>query len=164
MLNGWAATAARAPGALAAVTGALAGSPDTLDMDALYDLRRDVEGIPYSRAAKLKEPPDHSAQASFLRLALLSEGATEYNSWLHHDGQRIRIVNGAGRSLESVQGAYVESPAGPQPDLVVCAGSIRTGVPARIIPRGTGLSIVRPAAGSGATWLTLEEARAGLSI
>ena len=164
MLNAWAATTARAPRAIAAVAGAPAVGPDTLDMDALYDLRRDAEGVPYSRAAKLKEPPDHSAQASFLRLALLSDGAIPYNSWLDHDGRRIRIINGGGRSLESVQGAYVEPPASPQPDLVVCAGAFRTGVPARIIPRGVGLSIVRPAPGSSAPWLTLDEARIELNL
>ena len=139
-------------------------SPDTLGNDALYDLRRDAEGLPYTRAATQKSPPLHSEQASYFRLALLQEGATESGSWLRHGGSSIRVVNGGGRSLENVQGAYVESPAMLKPDITVCAGSLRTSVPALIIPKGRGLSIVRPAAGSVSRWITLDEARIELNV
>lgn len=138
--------------------------PNALDVDALYDLRRDVEGVPYTRAATLKTPPGHSAQASFIRLTLLDGGATEFNSWLRYNGTTVRIVNGAGQSLEAVQSVYIEPASTPRADLVVCAGAIRTGVPATIIPKGRGLSIVRPSAATGSRWLTLEEARDELLI
>ena len=59
-------------------------SPDTLDVDALYDLRRDAEGVPYTRAATLKQPAIHSEQATFKRLNLLDRGATESRSWLQY--------------------------------------------------------------------------------
>lgn len=158
-------TGAAAAGPVAIAAGAPAApTPDGLDMDALYDLRRDAEGIPYSRAAALKAPPGHSAQASVMRLTLLNGGATEFNSWLRYNGTTVRIVNGAGQSIESVQSRYLEPASTPIPDLVVCAGAMRTGVPATIIPKGRGLSIVRPSAAAGSRWLTLEEARNELRI
>jgi hypothetical protein len=138
--------------------------PDLLNGEDLYDLRRDAEGISYSRAAKLKLPPPHCAQASLLHATLLDAGATKERSWLRYNGSLVRIVNGGGQSLEAVQGAFKEPVTAPNADMVVCAGSIRTGVPARVIPAGRGMSIVRPAAGTGARWLTLEEARTELHI
>jgi hypothetical protein len=139
-------------------------SPDTLDTEALFDLRRDVEGLPYTRAATTKTPPAHSEQASYLRLALLQDGANEEGSWLRHRGTSIRIVNGGGRFLETVRSSYVEPPTMPEADIIVSAGSVRSSVPPSIIAKGRGLSIVRPSAGTISRWLTLDEAVVELNI
>jgi hypothetical protein len=162
-LNPAAGVIAAGPVALAAAA-AVPHNPNGLDVDALYDLRRDAEGVPYSKAAILRTPPTHSAQASSMRLLLLDGGATELNSWLRYNGTTVRIVNGAGQSLESVQSRYIEPASVPKADLVVCAGAMRTGVPATIIPKGRGLSVVRPSAAAGSRWVTLEESRAELLI
>lgn len=154
-----ATAAAGTPMALAAV----APTAD-LDVEELYDLRRDAEGVSYARAGKHKEPPASSAQAAFFRMLMLDNGATKYHSWLEFGHQRIRIINGAGQALETVQSTYVEPSTMPKPDVVVCAGAMRVNVPARIIPKGRGLSIVRPAAGVGPRWLTLDEARTEFTL
>lgn len=150
------AAAATIP-ALAA--GAIANpSPDALDNESLFDLRRDAEGLPYTRAAMTKTPPPHSEQASYLRLALLQNGANEDGSWLRHRGTSIRVVNGGGKFLETVRSSYVEPPTMPKADIIVSAGSARSSVPASIIAKGRGLSIVRPLPGTTSRWLTLDEA------
>lgn len=139
-------------------------NPDGLDVEALYDLRRDAEGTPYSRAATQKAPPVQSSMASFARLTLLDRGATQVKSWLSFKGTTVRIVNGAGQLLELVQSEYVEPASMPSAKMVICAGAMRTGVPASIITRGKGLSIVRPSPAAGSRWLTWEEAKGELGI
>src|SRR5678815_2670149 len=88
----------------------LAGNadPDLMDCNALYDLRRDAEGVSYARAAKTKTPPPSSASAAFTHLKLLQAGATQHGAWLKHKGQSVRVVNGAGQDLNSVEGQYNE--------------------------------------------------------
>ncbi|WP_144409180.1 SIR2 family protein [Pseudoxanthomonas suwonensis] len=139
-------------------------NPDLLDCDALYDLRRDGEGVPYTRAAKTKAPPQAGALSAFARLRFLHAGATQQASWLDYGGQTIRIVNGAGRDLASVEASYKEPSTRSQADMVVCAGAIDLAVPASLIASGSGASIVRPAPGGGARWLTWEQAQLELGI
>ena len=102
-------------------------SPDGLSCDELYDLRRDVEGVPYTRAAMRKAPPADTAQAAFAHIELGNDGAV-------------------------------------QPDIVLCAGAIDLGVPAKLIATGRGASIVNPAPGGGAKWLTRADARTELGL
>lgn len=100
--------------------------------------------------------PDH--------MMLLNAGATKQGAWLKHGGQSIRVVNGAGQGLSDVQGRYKEPTTVPQSEIVVCAGAIEFGVPGKIIPSGRGASMVRPASGGGAKWLTLERAKMELGL
>jgi NAD-dependent SIR2 family protein deacetylase len=139
-------------------------SPEDLECDSLYDLRRDAEGVPYNRAARTKTPPVESASSAFAQLRLLEAGATKRGSWLEHGGQTIRVVNGAGRALATVEGKYKEPTTLSQPDVVICAGAIDLGVPATLIASGSGASILRPAPGGGSRWITLDRAQAEFGI
>jgi hypothetical protein len=47
---------------------AVAPSPNALAGADLYNLRLDVEGLPYNRAATLKQPPAAAAEAAHRRL------------------------------------------------------------------------------------------------
>jgi hypothetical protein len=132
--------------------------------DDLYDCRRDAEGVPYSRAAQSKEPPPQGAQASFFHHLLVTAGATRAGSSYEYEGKRIRIVQGAGQALHVVRERYIEPPGSPQPDIVVCAGSLAPAVKGKLISSGTTASIVRPAGGGVAHWMTLEEARGELAL
>lgn len=132
--------------------------PD-LPIEELYDLRRDAEGTPYDRAARTKEPPAHAASAAFLQSLLLQAHATRHGAWYEYNGRRIRIVQGAGRGINTVRDGYKAPPAASQPDVIVCAGALDLSVPGRLISPGAGASVVRPAPGGGVPWLTLEEAR-----
>ena len=136
----------------------------TIATNALYDFRRDVEGLPYCRAARKKEPAAEAAQAALMGLLLIDHGATTNGSWYVHGGRNIRVVHGGGQGLSTVQDRYKEPPAIPQADIVVCAGAVDLGVPARVIAPGFGASAVRPAPGVGSRWLTLEQARSELGV
>jgi hypothetical protein len=120
--------------------------------------------VPYNRAARLKQPPAHAEEAAFFHHLLLQASATRNGPWYDHGGRRIRVVQGAGQSLNVVRQRYKEPPALPQPDLVVCAGAVDPRTPGRIIATGAGASIIRPAPGGTAHWITLEQARGELSI
>lgn len=155
-------------GALLVASGGGAGSPgptpDTLEGDALYNLRRDAEGVPYDIAARRKEPGLDAGQAALAHLILLNAGAIQHGAWWKYGDKSIRIVNGAGQGLTQVKEKYKEPPIDPQADIVVCAGSIDLGVPAKLISSGRGASTIRPSSGGTAIWLTLEQAKMELSI
>lgn len=135
-----------------------------MGVDDLYDCRRDCEGVPYSRAAQMKEPAPYAAQASFFHHLLLQAGATRDGPWFKYDGKRVRIVQGAGRDLKSIQEEHKEPPAADHPDIVVCVGAVDLAVPGNLISPGVGSSIVRPSGGVGARWMTETQARGELAI
>lgn len=132
---------------------------DALAGEDLYNLRRDAEGVPYTRAATLKAPASNAAQAASAHVMLLNAGATNLGAWLQHGGRSIRVVNGAGQGLTDVQARYKEPTTVAQSEIVVCAGAIELGVPARLIAPGRGASTIRPTPGGAARWLTLEKAQ-----
>jgi hypothetical protein len=141
-----------------------AATPDAMACDDLYNVRRDAEGVPYNHAAKWKTPAPSATQAALAHMMLLDAGATKQGAWLEHGGRLIRVVNGAGEALATVQKRYNEPTTIPQSEIVVCAGSIALGVPARVIASGRGASMMRPAPGGGSEWLTLEEAQTELGL
>jgi hypothetical protein len=151
---------------LAATGGAVppAATPDTLTGEDLYNFRRDAEAVPYTRAATLKAPTLNAAQAALVHLMLLNAGATKLGAWLRHGGRSIRVVNGAGQDLAAVQEKYKEPATSPQPEIVICAGAVDLGVPFRLIAAGKGASLVRPAGGGGARWISFEQARVELGL
>jgi hypothetical protein len=137
---------------------------DTLAGDELYNLRRDAEGVSYMHAATLRGPLANVAQTAFVYAIFLNAGATMQGAWLRYSGRLIRVVNGAGQGLADVEARYKEPPTVLQSEIVVCAGAIELGVPAKLIASGRGASTIRPAPGGGARWLTLETARAEFGL
>lgn len=135
-----------------------------LDAESFYDLRRDAEGIPSTRAARNWEPPATMAQVGFMHLLLASAGAVRTGAWYEIGGQSVRIVQGAGQGLTTVRDRFTEPPTRLQPDIVICAGALDQGVPGTIVGRGSRGSVVRPFPGGGSEWLTLDEARWRLGL
>jgi hypothetical protein len=129
-----------------------------------YRFRQDAEGIPYHRAAARKSPPAGAAAAAFLHLLLIEAKAAPRGSWYEHGGKLIRIIQGAGEAISTVRERYKEPPAARQPDVVVCAGALDIPIPGHLIASGAGASVVRPSAGGGIPWLTVEQARGELKI
>lgn len=148
----------------ASVAATVPGPFDGLSCEELYDLRRDAEGLDYTRAARRREPSPSAGLAAYVFARLLSAGARNLGAWLTYGGQSIRIVNGAGQGLNDKQGEYKEPPSITQSDIVVCAGAIDLGVPAKLKATGRGASTVRPSPGGRARWLTLEQAQMELGI
>lgn len=132
--------------------------PPTASAPVLYNMRQDAEGAPYHRIATSPEPLQTAAQVAYAHLLLARAGAVRHDAWYVSGGRTVRIVNGVGQLLSTVQERYVEPPAVLQSDVVVCAGSVDLGVPSRLIAAGRGASTVRPAAGGGARWMTLDAA------
>jgi hypothetical protein len=130
----------------------------------LYDLRRDAEGVPYNRAAKQKIPAAEAAQAALAHVLLTQANATREGAWFRLNDKTIRVVQGGGQSLSTVRERYDEPTALASPDIVICAGAVDLSLPATVVPAGAGASMVRPAKGGSAKWLTLEQARAELGI
>ncbi len=132
-------------------------APD-LNVDEFYDLRRDAEGVPTNRAARQWAPGASAAQTGLA----LADG--RQGSWYTKTGQTIRIVHGAGEGLTTVEDRFKEPPTAPKADIVICAGAVEQGVPGSIIGRGSPAGIVRPKAGAGSRWITLEAAKVELGL
>ena len=142
---------------------ALLQAPD-LDVDALYDLRRDAEGVAANRAARQWQPGASAAQTGYAHLLLTAKAAARSGAWYEVDGQSVRVVHGAGEGLTTVRSRFLEPPTAPKSDVVVCVGALDQGVPGSIIGKGKGASIVRPGPGGASRWITLNEARLEFSL
>lgn len=132
-----------------------------LDGEALYDWRRDAEGVPASKPAMTKSPVAVDVLGYF-HLLLRRAGAVQQSRGYTLAGQSIRVVNGAGSDLSIVSKRFIEAPAVPTADIFVAAGSTDLGLPSHLVRPGTAGSVVRP--GAGGKWLTIEQAQAELSV
>jgi len=133
------------------------------DVDALYDLRRDAEGIAYTDAAREREPSDDAARVAYARMLLTDAGAEAEGAWFRLNGRSIRVVNGRGRPISKVKGTYNEPPSAGSADVVICAGGFNGGTPSNIVLGNAGSkSITGPTSGGTAQWITLEEAQQSL--
>jgi len=130
-----------------------------------YALRRDYGGVPGNQIVRDKRPPNTSSQVGAMHLRLIAKGAKLDEPRFVLDGNRIRIVQGAGQVLSLVQSSFSQETPPPLPDqIVICAGAADDGgVPAHLLRSGTTPSIVRSPAG-GARWVTNEIAIADLKL
>lgn len=132
-----------------------------LDGEALYDWRRDAEGVPSGTPAMTKTPQNVEL-LGFFHLLLRRAGAVQQPQGYMFAGKSIRVINGAGSDLSTVARRFIEAPAAPSADVFVAAGSADLGLPGHLLRPGSAGSVVRPAAGG--TWLTIEQAQADLGI
>lgn len=132
-----------------------------LDGEALYDWRRDAEGVPAGKPAMTKSP-QNVVLLGYFHLLLRRAGAVQQSRGYTLAGQSIRVVNGAGLELSIVAKRFIEAPAAPTADLFVAAGSMDLGLPSHLVRRGKAGSVVRP--GAGGKWLTIEGAQAELGV
>lgn len=118
----------------------------TISVEALYDLRRDAAFVPRTKPATLRDPSPGEIY-SLCHFLLFAAGA-------HLDGAvyilgelRIRLINGAGRSISTLRALIDEEPPLSTPvDYIICAGAIEIGTPPNVVREGQGNSIIRPAA------------------
>ncbi len=132
-----------------------------IDGEALYDWRRDAEGVPSGKPAMAKSP-QHVDLLGYFHLLLRRAGAVQQPRGYTLAGQSIRVVNGAGSDLSTVAKRFIEAPAAPSADVFVAAGSIDLGLPSHLVRPGTAGSVVRP--GAGGKWLTIEQAQVELNV
>lgn len=132
-----------------------------LDGEALYDWRRDAEGVPAGKPAMAKSPQNVDLLGYF-HVLLRRAGAVQQPRGYTLAGQSIRVVNGAGSDISIVAKRFIEAPAAPTADVFVAAGSMDLGLPSHLVRPGNAGSVVRP--GSGGKWLTIEQAQMELGV
>lgn len=132
-----------------------------MDSEALYDWRRDAEGVPNSRPATKKRPNEGEVLGCF-HLLLRRAGAAQQPQGYALHGRSIRVINGAGYVLNSLAARFIEAPAASLADVFVAVGATDFGLPGHVVRPGTVGSVMRPAAGG--QWLTFEQARMELNV
>ncbi len=111
--------------------------PPDLGSEELYDLRRDAMGVPATAAATLRNPGP-SDVLGYAHLLLRRAGASQTPVGYDLAGRRIRVVNGSGMLLQTVQDRFRETPF-EVADIVVCAGATDVGLPLNVVrERATG--------------------------
>jgi SIR2-like domain len=132
-----------------------------LESEALYDWRRDAEGVPDGKPAMAKSPKNVDVLGYF-HLLLRRAGALPQQRGYKLAGQSIRVINGSGSDVSIVAKRFVEAPTVPTADVFVAVGSMDLGLPNNVVRPGKSGSVMRP--GSGGRWLTMENAQMELGI
>lgn len=136
---------------------------DDIPREYLYDFRRDAEGQPIGRPARRICPQPDCERFAFYILALRRGGAQREGAFYRFQGKLVRVINGAGRSLNFMKADYsCELPTALQAEIVACVGAEYYGEPANIVRDGSRSSIVRPSVGG--TWLDDHATRALLGL
>jgi hypothetical protein len=103
----------------------------------LYDLRRDLAGIPRTAAVRRRDPGPADELLGKVIYELVDAGAVLDGSMMTLDRKRVRVVQGAGRMLYAVRDALDRDlPAVTTPDLTICVGAADDG--------GAAAHILRP--------------------
>ena len=126
-----------------------------LSNEALWSLRRDLEGCLPNKPASERSP----TAGQLLGLTILQlqarGAAAEGQHWLLGD-RRIRVVRAGNMALHTVAAAYSrESAPSIVPDIVIAVGAENVGLPSNIVRSGSSTTIAR---GSPGHWLTRQEA------
>jgi hypothetical protein len=101
---------------------------DAVDPDDLYDLRRDLAGVPRTAAVGQHVPGPTDELLGKVIYDLVDAGAVLDGSLLSIDGKRVRVIQGAGRMLYTVRDAFDgDLAAVTPPDLTVCVGAADDG-------------------------------------
>jgi hypothetical protein len=130
-------------------------SVDPFNADTLYDLRRDAEGVPHGKPAKLARPVNCEL-LGVCHLLMRRAGAAQTSQGYVLGGKSIRVVNGAGKVLNSMKADFPEPPVVPATDVVVAPGAEDFSLPSNVVREGRAGDFMRPS--SAARWLTLNQA------
>ena len=102
--------------------------------------------------------PSYEGIAHFIS-ALLTRGATFDGAEIVLNGQRIRVIKGAGRMISRMREEFqTEGLVHPTPDLVVCVGSTDDGGVPADIARGDFMEPTVVRSGTSGQWVTRLEA------
>lgn len=133
-----------------------------LDIQQLYELRKDLEGSSPSEFSKSSSRIDNASIAALMHMLLREKGAVLDRSGYNLGAASIRVVNGAGKALESMREKFDEAPLAIDRNTVVAAGATRLNLPASVVPGATSGSLVRPSHPS--RWLDYQEAEAEFGL
>jgi hypothetical protein len=129
--------------------------PPDIDNDALWRMRRDLEGCTPNQPASLREPPQECTVGLTL-LQLRASGANvDGHYWLLNQ-KRIRALRTPNQPLHRVEATYArETAPAISPDIAIAIGAEPDFLPSDIVRAGTTPTITR---GTAARWLTRQQA------
>lgn len=129
--------------------------PAETDPDALWRLRRDIEGCLPNQPAMLRRPPN-DPQVGLTILELLAAGAAWNQALFELGPEKIRVLRASGKFMHEVESAYARDDAPVvSPDAVIAVGAETLGLPASIVRPASAPSIAR---GAKPRWLGRAEA------
>ena len=135
--------------------------PPDVDNDALWRMRRDLEGCTPNQPATHRDPPAEITLGLTL-LQLRAAGAiVDGHYWVLRDN-RIRVLRTANQLLHRIKAAYArESAPTTSADITIAVGAEEDFLPSNIVREGTASTITRGFAGR---WLTRQRAIEELGI
>jgi hypothetical protein len=112
--------------------------------DDLYDLRRDLCGVPSNAVVRDNAANESQALIGALQLAIGSIGALDSHLF-NLEGESLRLLNTPNRPISAVKKLFSAEPPDPSPpNRTICVGAIDDGgVPEDIIGRGEPQAIIR---------------------
>lgn len=115
--------------------------PGESEPDALWRLRRDIQGCRPNQPATLREPPDEP-ELGLTILELLSAGATWKEALFQLGQEKIRVLRSGGQFLHELESIFAKDDAPViAPDAVIAVGAAALGLAAHIA-RPTGASSI----------------------
>lgn len=135
--------------------------PSSTDANALWRIRRDLEGASPNEPAKACTPNEESLIGMTL-LQLQAAGATSEGSYWSLGGKLVRVLRAANRPLHEVEAAFARETAPvTAPDFVIAIGAETLPLPPSIARGGGSGSIAR---GSSTRWLSRTDAITELEL
>jgi hypothetical protein len=129
--------------------------PPPLGNDALWQVRRDLEGCAPHQPARDRNPPNEPLLGLTL-LQLRARGAVPDGPYWILGGRRIRILRASNRPLHRVQAEHDREDAPVvAPDLVIAVGAESQALAFNVVRAGGQATIAR---GSASRWITRAEA------
>lgn len=129
--------------------------PPDLSNEALWSLRRDLEGCLPNKPAR-ERSPTAGQLLGFTVLQLRARGASAEGPHWMLSGRRIRVLRTENMALHNVAAAYGrESAPAIVPDIAIAVGAEDVGLPSNIVRSGSSATIARGAPGH---WLTRQAA------
>lgn len=138
--------------------------PNTTTGDAAYELRRDACGEPHGEPLRDREPSNRMQILARDHKRLVDGGATLDGARYVLNGRRFRVVNGAGKMLHEVKGAYEQEPPSVESaDVVVCSGADDDGgSPTFLTHTSASSTLLRPR--STSKWITSADLQAEMVV
>ncbi|WP_397596716.1 hypothetical protein [Silanimonas sp.] len=129
--------------------------PPDLDNEALWQMRRDLEGCKPGNPASLRDPPLEPLMGETL-LRLRAAGAVAEGSYWNLRGRMIRVLRTANQLIRRVEAEYAnDAPPPTAPELTIAVGAEHDYLPSSIVRAGSPPSIAR---GGSSGWITRAQA------
>jgi hypothetical protein len=136
-------------------------SMDGVTVEELYDLRRDWSGVGRTHVASRRSADRSDEILGRVFFELVTLGAQFDRSTLQVGKKRVRLLNGRGQMMYSLQTDIGGTASYDEPDITVCAGAKDDGGAAAHVVRPIGRStVVRP--GATGIWCTEQSLLANL--